>query len=61
MLQCGMGSGHKSGQEIRKGLNGMKGLIAKVLHLAHGNRSPNWDQELSAGELNGTGNRSRKG
>jgi len=52
MPWCGTGSGHESRREIGKGLNGMKGLIAKVSHLARRNRSPNRDWELSAGELN---------
>jgi len=53
MLQRGTGSGCEMGREFRKGLNRKRGLIAKVLHLAHENRSPNWDRELSVGELNG--------
>jgi len=52
MPQRGTGSGHKTGREFGRGLNGKKGLIAKVLHLARENRSPDWDWELSVGELN---------
>jgi len=48
----GMGSGHETGREFGKRLNRKRGLTAKVLHLARENRSPNRDQELSAGELN---------
>ena len=47
------GIGMQDGTGVRKRLNGKRGLTAKVLHLAHENRSPNRDRELSAGELNG--------
>ena len=52
MLRHRTGSGHETGRGIGRGLNGKKGLIAKVLHLACEDRSPNRDWELSAGELN---------
>jgi len=39
--------------EFRRELNGKRGLGTKVLHLVHKYRSPNWDQKLSAGGLNG--------
>ena len=48
-----MGLGYEKGREFGRGLNGKRGLIAKVLHLAREYRSPNQDQELSVGELNG--------
>jgi len=53
MPQRGTGLGCETGREFGKGLNGKRGLIAKVLHLARENHSPNRDRELSAGELNG--------
>ena len=53
MLRRGTGSGYETGREFGRELNGKRGLIAKVLHLAREYRSPNQDQELSAGELNG--------
>jgi len=47
------GIGIWDGTGVRRGLNGKRGLVANVLHLAREYRSPNWDQELSVGELNG--------
>jgi len=46
------GSGYETRRGFGRGLNGKRGLIAKVLHLARKYRSPNRDWELSAGELN---------
>jgi len=48
-----MGSGYGTGREFGKELDEKRGPVAKVLHLAREYRSPNWDWELSAGELNG--------
>ena len=47
------GSGYETGWEFGRELNEKRGLVTKVLHLVHEYCSPNWDRELSAGELNG--------
>jgi len=47
-----MESGDRTGRGFGKELNRKRGHIAKVLHLAREYCSPNWDQELSVGELN---------
>ena len=47
------GIGDETGREFERELNGMRGLSTKVLHLVREYCSPNWDWELSAGELNG--------
>ena len=52
MPRRGTGSGYEMGQEFGRELNGKRGLVTKVLHLVCEYRSPNWDRELSAGELN---------
>ena len=44
---------HGTGREFGRELNGKRGLVTKVLHLVREYCSPNWDQELRAGELNG--------
>ena len=44
----GTGSEYEMGREFGRRLNGKRGLTAKVLHLAHENRSPNWDREGGA-------------
>jgi len=53
MLRHRTGSGDGTRWVFRRGLNKERGLGTKVLHLVREYRSPNWDQELSAGELNG--------
>jgi len=53
MLRHGTGSGYETGREFGRELKWKRALTAKVLHLARKNRSPNWDWELSVGELNG--------
>jgi len=53
MPRRAMGLGYETGREFGRELNGKRGLVTKVLHLVRKYRSPNWDRELSAGELNG--------
>jgi len=50
---CGVGQEQETEREFGRRLNGKRGLITKVLHLVCEYCSPNQDQELSAGELNG--------
>jgi len=52
MPQHRVGLGDRTEWEFGRELNEEKGLSTKVLHLVHKYCSPNWDWELSMGELN---------
>ena len=46
------GIGIRDGTGVQKGTKMEERTCTKVLHLVRENRSPNWDRELSAVELN---------